>query len=125
MGPCLARAFSRQLYVQHVMQGYMVGTVLYFAIVYSLPISMGLAAVALDLPVSHCPCYHAESFARALCSDVMRILSVDGGSKNCAHQGKIHLIHTSNAVHVKVSSSLAMLLCGPGVTWSRHGKWTG
>ena len=31
----------------------MVGTVLYFAIVYSLPISMGLAAVALDLPVSH------------------------------------------------------------------------
>ncbi|DBA67694.1 TPA: urea active transporter, variant 2 [Trebouxia sp. C0005] len=33
-------------------KGYMVGTVLYFAIVYSLPISMGLAAVALDLPLS-------------------------------------------------------------------------
>ena len=45
---------SRQVYMQHVVQGYMVGTVLYFAIVYSLPISMGLAAVALDLPVSPC-----------------------------------------------------------------------
>ena len=52
---CLACPASRQLDVQHVVQGYMVGTVLYFAIVYSLPISMGLAAVALDLPVSHCP----------------------------------------------------------------------
>ncbi len=55
MDICLACSFSLQLYVQHVVQGYMVGTVLYFAIVYSLPISMGLAAVALDLPVSHCP----------------------------------------------------------------------
>ena len=36
------------------MQGYMVGTFLYFAIVFSLPISMGLAAIALDLPVSQC-----------------------------------------------------------------------
>ena len=55
MDVCLACPASRQLDVQHVVQGYMVGTVLYFAIVYSLPISMGLAAVALDLPVSHCP----------------------------------------------------------------------
>ena len=30
----------------------MVGTFLYFAIVFSLPICMGMAAVALDLPVS-------------------------------------------------------------------------
>ena len=29
----------------------MVGTFLYFAIVFSLPICMGMAAVALDLPV--------------------------------------------------------------------------
>ncbi len=55
MNVCLACPASRQLYVQRVVQGYMVGTVLYFAIVYSLPISMGLAAVALDLPVSPCP----------------------------------------------------------------------
>ena len=55
MDLCLACPVSRQIDVQNVLQGYMVGTVLYFAIVYSLPISMGLAAVALDLPVSHCP----------------------------------------------------------------------
>lgn len=30
----------------------MVGTYLYFAIVFSLPICMGLAAIAMDLPVS-------------------------------------------------------------------------
>ena len=34
------------------LQGYVVGTYLYFAIVFSLPICMGLAAVAMDLPVS-------------------------------------------------------------------------
>ena len=34
-----------------VVQGYMVGTFLYFAIVFSLPICMGLAAIAMDLPV--------------------------------------------------------------------------
>lgn len=44
-------------------QGYMVGTVLYFAIVYSLPISMGLAAVALDLPVSQ----HVEFMCQLPC----------------------------------------------------------
>jgi len=35
-----------------LLQGYIVGTYLYFAIVFSLPICMGLAAVAMDLPVS-------------------------------------------------------------------------
>ncbi len=35
-----------------LLQGYVVGTYLYFAIVFSLPICMGLAAVAMDLPVS-------------------------------------------------------------------------
>lgn len=35
-----------------VLQGYVVGTYLYFAIVFSLPICMGLAAIAMDLPVS-------------------------------------------------------------------------
>ena len=56
-------------------QGYMVGTVLYFAIVYSLPISMGLAAVALDLPVSqqllhNCSALPGPGTGSALCSAV-------------------------------------------------------
>ncbi len=93
----------------------MVGTVLYFAIVYSLPISMGLAAVALDLPLSHCPCpCHTESFV--LCSDWLWTLSVDGGSNSCAQQGKFHLIRMSNAMLVDVPSSLAIPPHRPGVT---------
>lgn len=53
----------------------MVGTVLYFAIVYSLPISMGLAAVALDLPVSqqllhNCSALPGPGTGSALCSAV-------------------------------------------------------
>lgn len=56
-------------------QGYMVGTVLYFAIVYSLPISMGLAAVALDLPVRqqllhNCSALPGPGAGSALCSAV-------------------------------------------------------
>lgn len=34
------------------MQGYLIGSVLYGAIMYSLPFSIGLASQALNLPVS-------------------------------------------------------------------------
>ncbi len=45
-------AFMPVLRAVWLLQGYVVGTYLYFAIVFSLPICMGLAAVAMDLPVS-------------------------------------------------------------------------
>ena len=36
-------------------QGYLIGSVLYGAIMYSLPFSLGLASQALNLPVSSLP----------------------------------------------------------------------
>ncbi len=49
---CIFAAVMPVLRAVWWLQGYVVGTYLYFAIVFSLPICMGLAAVAMDLPVS-------------------------------------------------------------------------
>ena len=39
-------------------KGYLLGSLLYAAIMFSLPMCIGLAVWALDLPVSHILCYH-------------------------------------------------------------------
>lgn len=75
-----------------VVQGYVVGTYLYFAIVFSLPICVGLAAIAMDLPVSRlalpCPILPCRDLPILSCT--LPLHSADQSSADTPEQPCTH-----------------------------------